>query len=210
MFHWARGAGYSIFRSIPIVGMLPEKCSKANLLDAFWETASFSFFATMPLWVLPLFSYWLFTSNKSIIDHTVNLASDGELFIYSAASLGPLFYIVMKTHGEWKSGTLHPLTIQFPAGASFLLFSLIVCIASGFFFGVVRIPELKSDSLPLDHAGTIRLSLIMFICALICLFCSSAYRNSIDEFMHTAKMNNDEEFSESWEAARNAEHTQSN
>ncbi len=205
MWYRAKSLAYSIFSKIPIVGPLPGKCSIRNLLDAFWETASFSIFATMPLWFLPLISHWIFTSNKTIVDQTINLASDGELFVYSAAALGPLVYIITKKYGEWKLQSIHLLTIQFPSGSSFLVFSFAVCIVSGFCYGVVRIPELKSANLPLDHAGTIRLSFIMFVGALICLFCASAYRNSIEEFVRSVKMNNDDEFSKSWEAARNAD-----
>ena len=204
MLGWVRSTSYRVFTRIPIIGQLREKCSRQNLCDALYETASFMFFATMPLWVLPIFSYWIFSSNRTVVDQAISLAGDGELFVYSAASLGPLFYIITKRYGEWNATALHKLTISFPSGISFILFSFIVCLLSGFFFGVVRIPELKSTKLPIDELRIIWTSVAMFTIALVCLFCASAYRNSIEEFVRTAKMNDDDEFSSKWREARDA------
>jgi len=158
----------------------------------------------MPLWVIPLLSYSIFATNKPIITQAITLTGDGESFVYSAASLGPLFYIIVKKYGQWNSGESFPLVISFPSGPSFLLFSLFVCISSGFFFGVIRIPELQSSSLPIDHLSAIRIGAVMFIAALICLFCASAYRNAIEEFVRNINLNEDDVFSVKWKAARNA------
>jgi hypothetical protein len=158
----------------------------------------------MPLWVLPLFSYWIFATNKPIIAQTIALASEGELFVYSAASLGPLVYMTVRRYGEWNANDRFPLTISFPSGNSFLVFSLLVCIVSGLAFGVVRIPELRSSDLPLNQSGTITLGIAMFVSSLICLFCASSYRNSIDDFVRSTTVNDDEEFSSKWRVARDA------
>ena len=188
---------------IPIVGQLYGKCSTRNLIDSFWETLSFTVFATIPLWLIPVLGFLLFQSNRSMIEHAVDLADDGELFVYTAASLGPLFYIITKKYAEWEAEK-HRLTISFPSGNAFLIFSLIVCIISGFGFAILRIPELKSDNLPVNHAGVIRFSLFLFASALTCLSCASAYRNSIEEFVAGAQINVDQDdFLAKWRERKN-------
>jgi hypothetical protein len=195
---------YEGYRRLPIIGQLYEKCSRKNMLDGLLETLAFTIFATMPLWVVPVFGHWFIQSNKSMFSQSVALAGDGELFIYSSASLGPLFYIITKKYGEWNKDQRYPPTISFPSGASFLLFSLLVCILSGLAFGILKIPELRTSASPINVPGIIESSAVLFGLALLCLFCASAYRNSIEEFMTTARMSDEDDFSKAWKAARDA------
>jgi hypothetical protein len=196
----------SAFQRVPIIGPL-HRCSKESRRRAFQETLLFLVFSTMPLWLLPVLGELLFASAHSMLTETLKLAEEGELFVYSAATLGPLLFMIVSKYGEKKEGDdeLFSYTINFPNGQWFIIFALSICVISGFSFGVIRIPELHSQELPLSNYKIIILSEVLFALSIVSLFSASAYRNYLEEFIRESDINGDSDFARRWREARGAD-----
>jgi hypothetical protein len=59
----------------------------------------------MPLWIMPLLGPILFQTDLSFFGHVEKSIDEGELFIYSAALLGPLIFIITRRYGELSKST---------------------------------------------------------------------------------------------------------
>ena len=187
------------FQWVPLIGRLPD-CSAADLWQAALEVIASTFFATMPLWFLPLLGRYLFKENPSLHD----AAKSGELFIYAAALSGPLVYIITKKYGSLTpvgraDGSHFPVTISFPYGGLFVIIAAILCIISGFAFTILRNPAFATveDVGRLNTDGIATLSWAAFWVSTGILFCVSAYRNLLENVAR-AQPTQEEEFVADW------------
>lgn len=169
------------FRLVPFIGRLPE-CSVDDLKEATTEVLVATIFSTMPLWLLPMLSAVFFKEPVTGYE----AIRTGELFLFAAALVGPLVYIISKnygerTHGEDARGFLN-YSIKFPYGQGFIYFCVAICLVSSFAFIVLRNPLFKESELAkmINYAGVIGLSWVCFVLATIIFFCATAYRNSLD------------------------------
>src|SRR5437879_5520328 len=76
------------------------KCSFSDFREAWAELCITTIFTTMPLWIMPLVGPIIFKTDTSFFGHVEKSIDEGELFIYSAALLGPLIFIITRKYGE--------------------------------------------------------------------------------------------------------------
>ena len=184
-------------RYIPFVGRLVE-CNLKDLWQAFVEVVIATVFSTMPLWFLRLLGpMFLKAPTNSDAIRT------GELFLFSAALVGPLVYIITKNYGEReeseKSSFLR-YRISFPYGSGFVFFCVFICIISSFAFSVLRNPLFKEDQLRtiINYEGVIDLSWWVFWISVAVFFCATAYRNSIEHIGESLR-SDERDFARQWE-----------
>ncbi|MCB8881952.1 hypothetical protein ACELLULO517_17035 [Acidisoma cellulosilytica] len=184
----------------PFIGRL-SYCSRDEISDAIIEVVVATIFSTMPLWLLPLLSHAIF---KVAVSAWEGIRT-GELFLLSAALVGPLIYIITKGYGVRNSDSVsgHPLklySIRFPYGAGFIFVCFAICILSSFAFFVLRNPLFSQNELStfIDYNSVANVSIITFLFSTLIFFCATAYRNSMDHpAAQMAKSEND--FVRKWE-----------
>ena len=189
------------FRYVPFVGQLPD-CSWNDLKDAFVEVLIATAFSTMPIWFLPVLGQAIFTVPISSND----AVRTGEYFLFSAALVGPLIYIITKTYGERDDAPKTPFMrykIHFPFGSWFVFVSVGICLLSSVAFTILRNPLFKQTELAkiINYNGVITASWVTFIVATVIFFCATAYRNSLEHI--TDRLPNQErDFVNQWENSK--------
>lgn len=169
------------FAGWPLVGRLWEVPPSA-MKEARKEVLSATFYSTMPFW-FPIVGLLIFTGRPRIWATIV----DGGLFIYAAAILGPLGYIVTKRHGRFKVPTeideneeRSSLSYRFPAMQETFYFASIVCILSGVALTARRFIDPGASQQIINETGVAILSIIVALLATFLLFCVTAYRNMME------------------------------
>ncbi len=177
-----------IFTKIPIYGQLFNS-SKNSLTAALNDLLITTLFSLLPLWFYPIIAkigfgnpFW--STVKSFVN-------GGELFIYSAALVGPLIYAITKKYSEDsdedESGSTGVVgvfpkirSIQFPYGVWFVLISILVCCFAAIFFGIMRANS--STNLPVqpDEEALFVVSGFLYLFTLSCFFCVSVYRLNLE------------------------------
>jgi hypothetical protein len=178
---------HAVWRALLFVTFASDfnKCSVHNFRDALTELAVTTLFTTMPLWIMPAVGPLIFKTDASFLQHLISTISSGELFVYCAALVGPLVYIITKRYGEIISeGQRFSLTIAFPRGISFVLVSAVICIFAGFAFGTMKNPALVPVSgVVLNSNGIFWTSIFIYLLSLYCVFSASVYRNALSDFL---------------------------
>lgn len=176
---------------LPIYGQLVDSNAK-NLKSACCDIAITTFFSLFPLWLYPIFS-WV-TFDFSLKETLKTLTSNGELFLYSAALVGPLIYAITKRYGvdeddetdEKKTKRRFTIikTIEFPYGRIFIIISVLTCIFSALFFTILQasnhIQKYLGFEIPLERENLFLISVILYAFTLSCLFCVSVYRLDLE------------------------------
>jgi hypothetical protein len=155
---------------------------------------------------MPLIGPALFQTDISFFGHVEKSIDEGELFIYCAALLGPLIFIITRRYGEFsKSGDKFSLVIAFPHGLAFILFSAVICVFAGFAFSLMKNPVLAAhgDVIKFNLNGIFWLSVGSYIFSLYCFFAASAYRNAMAGFVKSSPAD-DDKFAREWERRSNA------
>ena len=182
------------------------KCSQADFRQAGAELSITTLFSTMPLWIMPLFGPIIFQTDISFFDHLKSTIQGGELFVYCAALLGPLIYIITRRYGELsRDNHRFSFVIAFPHGLAFIIFSVVICIFAGFAFSLMKNPALISQT-PIskfNHSGIFWLSIIVYLLSLYCFFSASAYRNALSGFVK-ATHSEGGDFARKWKARSDA------
>jgi hypothetical protein len=171
-----------------------HKCSSRDFKEATIELAVTTVFSTMPLWVMPLVGPLFFRSHHNFFDHMLSTVRGGELFVYCAALVGPLIYIITRRYGELRDSGKFSLTIAFPHGMMFVLISSAICIFAGFAFGLMKNPifEGKESGVEFNLSGIFWVSIIVYLISLYCVFSASAYRNALTDFVKDNPSDEDE------------------
>src|ERR1043166_5657528 len=184
---------HAILYAIPFA---PEfyKCSRRDLGEAFVEMLIMTFFSTMPLWIMPLVGPIIFRTQVSFVENVLSTIKGGELFVYCAALVGPLIYIITRRYGEVenKNGRFS-LAIAFPHGVAFVLFSALICVFAGFAFSLMRNPIFAANdaAVQLNVTGIFWASIAIYIFSLYCFFSASAYRNAMTGFVQNTHVEED-------------------
>ncbi|MGX4806947.1 hypothetical protein [Bradyrhizobium guangdongense] len=163
-----------------------RKCSARDFKEAFQELAITTFFSTMPLWIMPLLGPIIFRTDVSFSHEFVGTITGGELFVYCAALVGPLIYIITRRYGEFgKDKDRFEFTIAFPHGVSFVLVSALICLFAGFAFSLMKNPIFlpKDSPVHFNTNGIFWTSIFVYLFSLYCIFSASAYRNAMAEFV---------------------------
>jgi hypothetical protein len=197
---------HAILYAIPFA---PEfyKCSRRDLGEAFVEMLIMTFFSTMPLWIMPLVGPIIFRTQVSFVENVLSTIKGGELFVYCAALVGPLIYIITRRYGEVenKNGRFS-LAIAFPHGVAFVLFSALICVFAGFAFSLMRNPIFAANdaAVQLNVTGIFWASIAIYIFSLYCFFSASAYRNAMTGFVQNTHVEEDR-FAIAWENRSNGQ-----
>lgn len=184
-------------RLLPFVGRLPE-CSSKDIFQAGLEVGIATVFSTMPLWFLKVVGpMFLKRTPESDAMQT------GELFLFSAALVGPLIYIITKNYGEKDENESHSLIkyrISFPYGSLFVFFSIFLCFISSISFTILRNPLFEKDQLNsiINYDGVIVGSWWTFGLSVLIFFCATAYRNSIEHIGESLR-GSERDFALEWE-----------
>jgi hypothetical protein len=182
------------------------KCSFPDFREAWAELCITTIFTTMPLWIMPLIGPIIFQTDISFFGHLEKTIAEGELFIYSAALLGPLIFIITRKYGEVsKSSRNFSLVIAFPHGLAFVLFSAVICVFAGFAFSLMKNPVLNAheSTIKFNLTGIFWASVCAYLFSLYCFFAASTYRNAMTGFVKSARSDEDT-FASEWERRSNA------
>jgi hypothetical protein len=184
-----------------------HKCSSKDFKEAMIELAVTTVFSTMPLWIMPLIGPLFFRSHHNFLDHVLSTVRGGELFVYCAALVGPLIYIITRRYGDFyrNDDNRFSLTIAFPHGMMFVLIASAICIFAGFAFGLMKNPifEGKDSGVEFNLSGIFWVSIIVYFISLYCVFSASAYRNALTDFVKDNPLDEDA-FSKAFEDRRDA------
>lgn len=173
---------------IPIYGQLLNS-SKGSLTAALNDLFITTLFSLLPLWFYPIIAKFGFgTPFWSTVKSFVN---GGELFIYSAALVGPLIYAITKKYSEDMEEDEQDSTsavgvfpkirsIQFPYGVWFVLISILVCCFAAIFFGIMRANSSASLPVQPDEDALFVVSGFLYLFTLSCFFCVSVYRLNLE------------------------------
>jgi hypothetical protein len=200
---WQRG-----LHLFPFIGEF-RKCSREDFREAWIELCVTTFFSTMPLWIMPLLGPLIFQTDISFVKHLLSTISGGELFVYCAALLGPLIYIITRRYGEIsREEEKFSIVIAFPHGLAFVLFSALICMFAGFSFSLMKNPVLISHEqvIKFNLSGIFWASIIVYVLSLYCFFFASAYRNAMAGFVRTTHKDEDT-FAAEWESRSDARGT---
>lgn len=186
--------------SIPIYGQLFAS-KKDSLLSALRDLLVTTPFSLMPLWLYPAFGAMFLKDPASFFDSVVNSALGGEMFIYSAALVGPVIYAITKRYkdpeedGEKQS--IFRRRLEFPYGWLFTILSVLVCLLGALCYGAMTATEkLKLDILDSDALLVFSVSLYLF--TLSCYYCVSVYRIDLDNFGQADFSNEEKELLRQW------------
>ena len=150
---------------VPIYGRLFNS-SKRAITSAAKELFVATIFSLFPMWFYPLILRVI--SDRPFWETLKSFAAGGELYLYSAALLGPWLYAIHKTYGgseaedssnESASDTLdfpRIRSIQFPYGTSFAVTAVVMACTTAFLFGTLRTSTpaaLPSNSMTELHSG---------------------------------------------------------
>ena len=170
---------------VPIYGPLTTS-SGAAVRASTVELATTTIFSVFPLWFYPIVTKLVY--NDPLLKNMLAFVSSGEFFLYSAAIVGPLIFLITKRYGEFEpaddrtEGFPRKLTIQFPSGYSFIISSILICIFSAFLYGLIRTDDSVSGT-SLSDPDTRNLfwaSVGIYVFSLSCLFCANVYRINLE------------------------------
>jgi|HubBroStandDraft_6_1064221.scaffolds.fasta_scaffold554790_2 hypothetical protein len=183
-----------------------HKCSFDDFREAWIELLVMTFFSTMPLWIMAILGPVIFQTDISFTDQLLSTISGGELFVYCAALIGPLIYIITRRYGETSQDQQRfSVVIAFPHGLTFVLFSALICVLAGIIFSLMKNPVLTSHDqvIRFNQSGIFWSSIGVYVFSLYCFFSASAYRNAMAGFM-SAGHTDEDTFAAAWESRSNA------
>ena len=110
---------------IPMIGGIFEAKQKSRI-SALFEIVISTLFSTLPIWFFPLLASTFIKSSPNFSDNVYSSISQGDLFIYSSALVGPLIFAITSNYAVWGSDNPSPnasrfgkLTFEFPYGVWF-------------------------------------------------------------------------------------------
>ena len=149
----------NIFKEIPLIGGLVD-CDFKDLWLAFQEVFINFTFSTVPIWIIAIFVS--VTSDLGFLQAVEKNVSNGELFLYTAAIIGPIFYMALYDPPGAK---------KFPNKLSHIFCIAIVILITAFFFGVQRSDQ-SLKGLDIYH-----ISVFLFIFSWSLQYLATAYKN---------------------------------
>ncbi len=174
---------------VPVYGQLINS-SKDSFWAAIKELAIATIFSLSPIWFCTVVLYII--SDLPFCEILKSFIIQGELYLYSAALLGPLVYATTKTYGgrddednldesaPEKQNFPRIWSIRFPYETSFSVISILVCCAATLLFGILRASTYGLLALELDAGTTLGVSAILYGFTLSCMFCVLVYRLNLE------------------------------
>lgn len=150
------------------------------------ELALATLFSLLPVWLYPLLM--MFFDHPFFETLTSGLIR-GELYLYSAALLGPLIYSVSKEYrgtgdvpdaSEPEGGSPRVPSLPFPYRKLFSALAMLVCAIAA---GVIAFIRASADGLlatELNETTTFWGSVVLYTFTLSCMFCVLVYRLDLE------------------------------
>lgn len=179
----------AILSHVPIYGQLLNS-SKNAIMGAAKELFIATIFSLFPIWFYPLILR--VASDRPFWETLKSFAAGGELYLYSAALLGPWLYAVHKTYGGSASeensnestSKTHSFpkiwSIQFPYGTSFAVTAALIACTTAFLFGMLRTSVPPALAFEPDDGATLWVSSTIYVISLSCMFCILVYRLNLE------------------------------
>lgn len=178
----------SLFKFLPLVGGIFEAKPQSRRA-ALLELSISTLFSTSPLWFFPLLAAVFIRSSPSFVENVHSSISQGDLFIYSTALVGPLIFAITKNYAVWNDEHSSPnasrfgkLTFEFPSGMWFFLISLAICAVAAFCFGLLRLSSMGLILVEINTENMLITSGLLYGFTLICLYAVSVYKNELENF----------------------------
>ena len=146
-------------------------------------------FSLLPIWLYPSL-LWL--ADQPFWETVRSCVVRGELYLYSAALLGPLIYSVSKRYGpsdDDNSESSEPrqrgfsmvLSFRFPYEGLFSVISLLVCTMAGTVYAWMQASAQGLISLQINEEQTLQASVLLYCFTLSCMFCVLVYRLDLED-----------------------------
>ena len=151
-------------REAPLLGGLVD-CDWSDHREALGQTFIVLLFSTAPIWLAALIVYGRGTSLKFAAFGAAlyGAVSNGELFMYCAALLAPVFWVALVDL---------PGARPFPSKISHMVLIAVIDVLAALFFG------LTSASVRLNELFTLWASTLMFTCSVLLLYLGTVYHVS--------------------------------
>lgn len=177
----------NLLRRIPLFGQLVD-ARWASIRSSFYELLVGTVFSTLPIWFFPIFVSHAITGSPSMGVLMTSSIERADLFIYSAALIGPLIYSITKDYAEVRddeaTGTnnrLRSITFKFPYGSLFFVFSIVVCMIAAFCYGISLLSTFPASNISISSGFLVKSSIFVYGFSLACLFTVSVYRNELED-----------------------------
>lgn len=186
LWRWLR----ALYSEIPFIGRL-DFADRPTIARATLETAVTIFASSFPVWLAILV---LFLPDLSWARATHEVVKNGELFLLSAATVGPLIYvvsIVYNGNGDRRFST------SFPHGIYYLLFTAIMIAVSAVIIAL-RSMQTVGNGEGFDISAYATASWWCYGLAIFVFFTASAHRNRLEHPPTNINKPSEESFDNRW------------
>lgn len=178
----------AVLSRVPIYGQLFNS-TKDSLAAAARELFLATLFSLFPIWFYPLM---LWIGGVPFLETVKSFVVQGELYLISAALLGPFVYATTKTYGQndgdgrsnesdsETQGFPRIWSLQFPYGPWFSVTSILVCCAAAILFGILRAGKHAVAGAEPYEEATLVTSAVLYVFTLSCMFCVLVYRLNLE------------------------------
>lgn len=179
---WLKTSTVWLLKRVPLFGQVLD-AKASSIVSSFYETLVGTIFSTLPIWFFPIFISNSISGGPDTFELFVNSIRRGDLFIYSAALIGPLIYTITKNYAEVADGDgenkapFRTLTFEFPYGPSFVIIAIFICMMAAICYGISNLSSFPGAKIILMEPFLIKSSVAVYIFSLLCLFAVSTYRN---------------------------------
>jgi len=173
--------------------------------DAAREVGLSVLLSTLPLWFAPILAVMLTDTRVPYTTQLYHSVRSGELFLYSAATLGPIAYVLFSKFDETPFGNSADgrRTTTIPAASIFGIMAIVVALFSGGGYGLLRLKDLDIISFSVNEPNILLGSGIIYIISVLSLYTILILRNRItSSSASTLMLSKTEEFEAAWEEAR--------
>lgn len=169
------------------------------------ELSAATFLSLLPIWLYPLLMSF---TDQSVGEAVWSCVERGELYLYSAALMGPLIYSVSKRYDangdevagaseSERGGFPKTLSLQFPYRGLFSFIAIMVCILAASVFALLRASADGLFAPDLNEETVIGWSVFMYVLTLACMFCVLVYRLDLEQTSNRFG-DDEEELSAQW------------
>lgn len=164
------------------------KSSKAARKSAFHETIITVLFSTTPIWLFPII-FGAFTK-ATITDLVSNVLSKGELYLFSAALVGPIIYWIlgdnlhlsMSDNSDPKtSQIIGDLRRKFPDAVSLIFCLFCIAVICSFVILLLHTEDIQPWAFDLDDKTIHLVGIAIFLLSNFLLFAALATKYDMSD-----------------------------
>lgn len=157
-----------IVRKIPLFGPLVDARAR-DYGDALLESTLNLLLSTIPIWLGAIFLYtFQATDRKGWWSLILDNLSNGELFIYCASLVGPIFYLTVKDYRSYR---------KIPSIGFIFIFAFVVVIIATGLFSWLRAVTLLDQAAKLDLEFILLMSYVLFGVSATLAYLVQVYNN---------------------------------